>query len=106
MSRTIRFEGDPDVKWGIVLPPEQRRIRGMQGPAPVSAASFGNFLARGEEGLAEERQYDPSEAIVLRHLGVAVANNDFQVGELPAASGDENSGIIDAQDPQAVRKAA
>ena len=83
----------------------------MQGPAPVSAASFGNFLARGEEGLAEERrseerQYDPNEAIVLRHLGVAVANHDFQVGELLAAAGDEDSGIIDAQDPQAVRKAA
>ncbi len=104
MSRTYRFEGDQDVKWGIALPPEQRKIRGMQGPEPVSAETFGNFLAYGEDGLVKERNYDPHEPVVLRHLGVAIAH--VELAHTTASRGDEDGGIIDAIEPQAEREAA
>lgn len=82
MSRTNRFEDDPDVRWGIVLPPEQRQIRGMQGPEPISAAEFGNFMVHGEEALghpqSEIPQFEPAGPIELQHLGIAVAHENIR----------------------------
>lgn len=82
MSRSFKFERDEDVRWGIVLPPELKKICGMQGPPPVNEHTFGQFIVHGEDALVEvpenPSQFDEHEGIVLEHLGVAVAQENLR----------------------------